>query len=118
MMELPVLQPIYTALLTVLNSPSISTTFTSANDLPPTTTKQAQKIRLNIIEYFRKVVIRAFARLYLTREERFLDAFMIMIPALLAPDLPVSSILDPTFKRAQPPTLTMRQKNNPAAQRR
>jgi hypothetical protein len=28
-----------------LNSPFISTTFTSANDLPPTRTKQAQKIR-------------------------------------------------------------------------
>jgi hypothetical protein len=117
MMELPVLVPLYTPLLTVLNSPFISTTFTSANDLPLTTTKQAQKIRLDIIEYFRKVVICAFAWLYFTSEELFLDECLIMIPSLLAPDLPVGSILDPTFRRAQPPTKTMRQKNDPAAQR-
>jgi hypothetical protein len=101
-----------------LNSPFISTTFTSANDLPPTTTKEAQKIRLNIIEYFRKDVIHTFSRLQLTREEHFFDEFMIMITALLASDLPVGSIFDPIFRRAQPPTQIIREANNPIAQRR
>jgi hypothetical protein len=119
MMELPVFTVLSQhQLLTVLNSPFISTTFTSANDLPPTTTKQAQKSRLDIIEYFRKDVIHAFARLHLTREEHFLDEFMIMIPARLAPDLPVGSILDPIFRRAQPPTLTIREAKNPTRHRR
>jgi hypothetical protein len=93
-------------------------TFTSANDLPLTTTKQAQKIRLNIIKYFWKVGILAFACLHLIREEHFLEEFMIMILALLALDLPVGSILDSIFRRAQPRTLKIREANNPIAQRR
>jgi hypothetical protein len=118
MIELPVLVPLYTPLLTLSNSPFISPTFTSANDLPLTTTKQAQKIRLDIIKHFRKVGIRDFACLHLIREEHFLEEFIIMILALLALDLPVGSILDPIFRRAQPPTLTIREANNPIAQRR